>query len=97
MNLEKMEEMEARDGARGQEDEDLKKEEIREALKKMKNKKAKSIDRSVEICERYVMEKYDRVINISLESEIPKDWRQSIIVSLKEETQNWQKTIEGYR
>jgi len=29
MNLEKMEEMEARDGARGQEDEDLKKEEIR--------------------------------------------------------------------
>lgn len=68
MNLEKMEEMEARDGARGQEDEDLKKEEIRGALKKMKNKKAKSIDRSVEICERYVMERYDRVINISLET-----------------------------
>jgi len=34
----------------------------------MKNKKAKSIDRSVEICGRYVMERYDRVINISLET-----------------------------
>ena len=54
--------MEARNGVGRQEDEDLIKEEIRGALKKMKNKKAKSIDESVGICGRYVMERHGRVI-----------------------------------
>jgi len=88
MDVQEKKEMEIRDRKDGQEMKELKEEEIREALKKMKNKKAASgIDEipmeAWKFVERILWKNIIELLGqVWKQGEILKDWKRSIIVPL---------------
>ena len=73
MNAQEKKEMKTRDREKEQKMEELKEEEIRGILKKMKNKKAMNIDGNVEICKKYIIEGHDGIFFIRTSLETRRD------------------------